>query len=33
MNAFLGSVDIVYYDVDFIAFRLNFQIMRKIIEK
>ena len=27
MDAFLRSVDIVCYDVDLIAFRLDFQIM------
>ena len=27
MDAFLRPVDIVYYDVDLIVFRLDFQIM------
>ena len=33
MDAFLWSVDFAWYDVDFIVFRLDFQIMSKIVQK
>ena len=32
MDAFLWSVNIACYDADLIIFRLNFQIMSKIVE-
>ena len=32
MNAFLRSVEIVCYGVDLIVFRLDFQVMNKIVQ-